>query len=72
MTQPLKQIIKHFKRADKHNQLRPGETHLQIESFMEGFFACVSIVESFKLSEQEFELLMKDLGHYFDKFHYGA
>lgn len=61
-------IIKHFKRADRYNQLRPGETHLAIESFFEGFQAAMSLVESLKLTQDELTLVMNQVGEYFDQF----
>lgn len=63
-----KNIIRHFQSADRYNQLRPGETHLAIMSFFEGFTACMSIVDSIKLTSAEFEEVQKELDEYFDQF----
>lgn len=61
-------IIAHFKNGDRYNQLRPGETTLAIECFIQGFTAMLGLTESLKLTEADFEDVVEEVEQYFEQF----
>lgn len=66
--QALKIVLTHFRRGDKYNQLRPGETTLAIECFIEGIHAMLKLADSIKLSQKDFENMFDDLDAHFAQF----
>lgn len=66
--QAIKMVLNHFKNADRYNQLRPGETTLAIECFTAGFRAMLSLSDSVKLTQKEFNDMIEALENHFDQF----
>lgn len=61
-------IIAHFKNGDRFNQHRPGETTLAIECFVQGFTAMMLLVDSMKVTQEEFDEIIEKLENYFEQF----
>lgn len=61
-------IIAHFKNGDKYNQLRPGETTLAIECFIQGFTAMMALTDELKLTKDEFDDVIHEVEDYFQQF----
>lgn len=66
--QAIKMVLSHFKNGDKYNQLRPGETTLAISCFVQGFTAMLGLADSIKLTQQDFDDVIKALESHFDQF----
>lgn len=63
-----KKIINHFQIADRYNQLRPGETHLAIRSFQQGFFAAMLLVDSLNVTDKEYCDIQDEVDEWFSQF----
>lgn len=61
-------IIAHFKNGDRYNQLRPGETTLAIECFIQGFTAMFALADELKLTQADFDDVINEVEEYFDQF----
>lgn len=66
--QAIKLVLSHFKNGDKYNQLRPGETTLAIECFIQGFRSMLMMTEEIKLSQEDFDAVIEELENHFDQF----
>lgn len=66
--QAIKIVLSHFKKSDRYNQLRPGETTLAIKCFIAGFQAMYALTDSVKLTHKDFESVIDALEDHFDQF----